>query len=65
MLTGVVLAADEMHRTLGTQDGDASCNLEALEGSLRNWYQSMPSSEGWVDGQVRKKTVSGERNIFS
>ena len=61
----VVLAAAEMHRTLGTQDGDALWNLEALEGLLRNWYQSMTSSEGWVDGQVRKKTVSGERNIFS
>lgn len=65
MPTGVVLAADELHRTLGTQDGDASWNLEALEGPLRSWYQSMPSSEGWVDGQVRKKTISGERNIFS
>ena len=61
----VVLAAGEMHRTLGTQDGEALWNLEALEGPLRNWYQSMTSSEGCVDGQVRKKTVSGERNIFS
>lgn len=64
MLTRVVLAAEEMHRARGTHDGDASWNLEAQEGQLRNWYQSGPNSEGWVDGQVNK-TISGKRNIFS
>ena len=61
----LVLAAEEMHRAWGLHDGDASWNLEAQEGQLRNWYQSVANSEGWVDGQVKKKTVSGKRNIFS
>lgn len=65
MLTGLVLPAEEMHRARGLHDGNASGNLEAQEGQLRNWYQSVPNSEGWVDGQVKKKTVSGKRNIFS
>ena len=56
MLTGVVLAAEEMHRAWGLHDGDASWNLEAQEGQLRNWYQSVANSEGWVDIVQRSGT---------
>lgn len=66
-MTMVVLTAEEIQGALGMRDGGggwASSNLEA-SGRPAEELMSMLNAERRVDGQVKQKSISGRRNIFS